>query len=287
MAGSAAAAGTPQEQVVEAYGARLALSSSDSEILARVLAGLPPGWERCRTDRGPDSVAWRIAVSRQGAGYMVREEMLAGGAGDASSEDWPPDEFATSCADLDLAKDVVRKQIRRHVAYHARGRVFVHAGVVAHRGRAIVIPGRSFSGKSTLVAALVRAGAAYYSDEYAILDEQGRVNRYLEPLSLRDRDGERLSEVTVESLGGRSGEAPVPIGVLAITSYAPGSDWDPRPRSTGTGVVAMMEHAVAGRNRPAEALRTIRRAVRGALVLEGVRGEAETAAAALLAAAWD
>ena len=39
------------------------------------------------------------------------------------------------------------------------------------RGRAIVIPGRTFSGKSTLVAELVRAGATYYSDEYAVEDE--------------------------------------------------------------------------------------------------------------------
>ena len=65
-----------------------------------------------------------------------------------------------------------------HVANYAPDRVFVHAGVVAWRGRALVLPGTSFAGKTTLVAELVRAGAIYYSDEYAVLDEQGRVHPY-------------------------------------------------------------------------------------------------------------
>ena len=54
-------------------------------------------------------------------------------------------------------------------------RVAVHAGVVAFAGRAVVIPGPSHSGKSTLVQALVEAGATYLSDEFALLDEAGRV----------------------------------------------------------------------------------------------------------------
>ena len=53
-----------------------------------------------------------------------------------------------------------------------------HAGVVGWRGRAIVIPGRSHAGKSTLVAELVRRGAVYYCDEFAVLHETGRVHPY-------------------------------------------------------------------------------------------------------------
>lgn len=52
-----------------------------------------------------------------------------------------------------------------YIAQSARQRLFVHAGVVAWKGRAIVIPGRSQSGKSTLVKAFLEAGASYYSDE--------------------------------------------------------------------------------------------------------------------------
>ena len=48
-----------------------------------------------------------------------------------------------------------------------------------------MIPGSSFSGKTTLVRALVDAGAVYYSDEFAALDETGRVFRYAKWLSVR------------------------------------------------------------------------------------------------------
>jgi hypothetical protein len=62
------------------------------------------------------------------------------------------------------------------VAENARRWIFVHAGVVAWRGQAIVIPGATQSGKTSLVAALVRAGAEYFSDEYAVFDARGRVH---------------------------------------------------------------------------------------------------------------
>lgn len=48
--------------------------------------------------------------------------------------------------------------------------VFVHAGVVAINGRACVIVGDSGAGKTSTVGALVARGAAYLSDEVALLD---------------------------------------------------------------------------------------------------------------------
>ncbi len=61
----------------------------------------------------------------------------------------------------------------------------VHAGCVATEGRAIPLPGRSGAGKSTLVAALVRGGFDYLSDEYAALDpETGLIHPYSLPLKL-------------------------------------------------------------------------------------------------------
>jgi len=281
-------AGLSHQRVVEGYGARLAIGAPDTESLARLVAGLPAGWEPDRTGGEPDSTGWRITVSSHDtAGYVVREETLGDTRRTNPSGAWPPASASTSCGDLEQVVGFIQTRIRRHVGFHTRDRVFVHAGVVTHRGRAIVIPGQSFSGKSTLVAALVRAGAVYYSDEYAVLDEHGQVTPYLEPLSLRNGDGGRPRPVTDESLAATSGDGPAPIGVLAVTRYVPGSEWSPRRCSTGEGVVALMEHAVAARNVPGETLETMRRALRGALVLEGDRGEAETTAAALLEAAHD
>src|SRR5262249_36246454 len=76
--------------------------------------------------------------------------------------------------------------VQLHVAEMAPERVFVHAGVVAYQGRGILLPGRSFAGKSTLVRELVQAGAQYYSDEYAVLDADGAVHPYPRPLSIRN-----------------------------------------------------------------------------------------------------
>lgn len=76
-------------------------------------------------------------------------------------------------------------ELMLHVAERAPELVFLHAGVVGIGGRALVLPGPSFAGKTTLVAALVRAGAVYLSDEYAVLDSLGRVHPYARQLQMR------------------------------------------------------------------------------------------------------
>ena len=62
-------------------------------------------------------------------------------------------------------------------------------------GGALLLPGGSFTGKTTLVGALVRAGAVYYSDQYALLDEDGLIHPY---------------PCHVERFGGSAGDEPVP-----------------------------------------------------------------------------
>lgn len=48
--------------------------------------------------------------------------------------------------------------------------LFIHAGAVAFAGRGMILVGHSGAGKTSTVAALVRKGAAYLSDEVALLD---------------------------------------------------------------------------------------------------------------------
>jgi hypothetical protein len=63
--------------------------------------------------------------------------------------------------------------------------VVIHAGLVSLRGRGVLLPGRPDAGKTTLVAALVRAGFAYLSDEAAIFDpETGRFLAFPRPLGM-------------------------------------------------------------------------------------------------------
>lgn len=48
--------------------------------------------------------------------------------------------------------------------------LFIHAGAVDFAGRGVIVIGQSGAGKTSTVAALVRKGAAYLSDEVALLD---------------------------------------------------------------------------------------------------------------------
>ena len=71
--------------------------------------------------------------------------------------------------------------------------------MVGWHGRAILVPGHSFQGKSTLVQAFVAAGALYFSDELALIDGAGQVHPYPRPMMLRDGTGvERRREVVPE-----------------------------------------------------------------------------------------
>jgi hypothetical protein len=188
----------------------------------------------------------------------------------------------TEPSDLRLALGILDAQLRMHIALHAPDHVFVHAGVVGVGDRAIVLPGRSFAGKTTLVAALVKAGAEYWSDEYAVLDADGLVHPYPKPLSVRINDTRETDEQPIESLGGRAGDRPLPVAVIAFTSYRPGAAWALRALTTGEGAIKLLEHSVAARSRPEQVLAAVRRAATDAAILEGDRGDADEAASALL-----
>jgi hypothetical protein len=187
--------------------------------------------------------------------------------------------------ELEPVLSALETDIRQQVSAMAPRRVFVHAGAVGWRGRAIVIPGRSFTGKSTLVAALVRAGASYYSDEYAVLDPRGRVHPFPKPLSLRE-PGSYLGEDTpVSELGGRAGGRPLPVGLVAVAPYKADGGWRPRRLARAEGALALLENAVPARRDPARVVATLSQAVADAAILKGSRGEADELAAALLARA--
>jgi len=129
------------------------------------------------------------------------------------------------------------------IAQHAREVLFVHAGVVGWKNRTIVIPGRSMSGKTSLVAALVRAGAVYYSDEYAVVDRSGWVHPYPKPLSIRNKDGS-TTQVDAASLGKGPGRHALPASMIVVSRYREGATWRPRRLTRGQAVLALIDNSV-------------------------------------------
>ena len=143
--------------------------------MGAVLDLLPPGW---RPAQSPivDRIYSLVVGGTSPTAKLRRFNLLYVGS-------------ARLVRSMDLARvfEVLETDLQLFVAEMARRRLFVHAGVVGWNGRAIVIPGRSFSGKTTLVGEMLRNGATYYSDEYAVFDSRGRVHPY--PSSLSEKQG--------------------------------------------------------------------------------------------------
>jgi hypothetical protein len=251
------------------YGLRIGIRTNQPEVLEQVRPLLPPGWKPAPSPMV--DYLYSLRVGRAGRSRNVRSyHLLYGG----------PKRLARSLQ-LEELYEPLESELQLFVAEWARRRVFLHAGVVGWRGRAILVPGRSFTGKTSLVAALVRAGATYYSDEYAVLDTRGRVHPYPRRLSIREAGSNRPRRCPPEALGGRAGSRPLPVGLVVVTNYRPGARWRPRALSAGRAALALLDNTVPALRKPAAVLDTLQQVVCHAPTLKGVRGEAEEMVEAL------
>ena len=243
------------------YGLRIGIRASKREVLDRLTDLLPPYTKPARGSRVQR--LYSLVVGRNTRGSNIRRFNML----------YVDSVRVARSMQLNEVLDALESDLQLYVADTARRRLFVHAGVVGWNGRAIVIPGRSHSGKSTLVAALLEAGATYYSDEYAVFDEQGRVHPYAKRLTLRHESGWRAGKLQYEHDGG-VGVKPLPVGLVVITNHRAGARWRPSPMSQAKAVMALLTHTVSVRRQPKRALAILPRIAAQAVVLKGARGEA-------------
>jgi hypothetical protein len=158
-------------------------------------------------------------------------------------------------------------------------KLFVHAGVVGWQGQAILIPGRSMSGKTRMVASLLKSGAVYYSDEFAVLDATGYVHAYPRPLRIRETNTQHdynLQQVTT------FGQQPLPAGLVAMLQYKSDAVWSPRQLSPAELVLAVLDHTIVARYRPAQCLATLKCIASRAIAIASDRNESDEVAQVLL-----
>jgi hypothetical protein len=254
----------------EAYGLRLGIRTNRPEVLRELVPRLPPGFKPSANPRVDRLFsAWLGAPE----GRVKRYHLVYAGI-----------LRKARTLDYDEAMATLEAEIRQALAAGARRKVFVHAGVVGFEGRAILVPGRSGAGKTTLVAELVRAGATYYSDEFAVLDARGRVHPFAKPLSIRGERG-RAESMPVEALGGRAGRSPLRPILVALVAHRAGGTWRPGRLSPAQAVLALLAHTVPVRRRPVAALEALKAALSSAVVVRGSRGEAAASAKHILRAA--
>jgi hypothetical protein len=122
----------------------------------------------------------------------------------------------------------------------------VHAAVVANSSIAIILPGSSGAGKSTIAAALTDAGYRYLSDETAPITEQHVVVPYTKPIVVGSRSfdvlGAAIGRADLARRGDRwfldprllsGGPALTPMiaGLVVVPEFRPGFTVDVVPLS--------------------------------------------------------
>jgi hypothetical protein len=250
-----------------AFGVGFRLAADTDELLAKMLERAPLGTQLRDAETG-EVKEFALLGIRGGSGYRL----ITG------------DEIVMEGGGLPHLLEHFSSELMVHVSDHAPDRVFVHAGVVGWQGRALLLPGSSFAGKTTLVAELVRAGAAYYSDEYAVLDARGWVHPYTRDLRMRRPGSREQRNLAVEQFDGRAGETPLPVSHVVFTEYSESGDWRPEPVSPGMAALEMLGHTIPARRAPARVMATLAKVMETAAAWRSPRGEAAEAAIAMLAA---
>ena len=248
---------------VTGYGVRIGVRVNDPALLPLLRKRLPPG----------------ARISKPGVVDRMLS-VLKGGVADRRGVErynllYADHVMGERSFDLENVFDSYDTHLRIAMAQYARPKLFVHAGVVAWKGRAILFPGRTLSGKTHLVAELIKAGAVYFSDEYAVLDRDGLVHPFPKPLSLREHRTARQREVSAATIGATVGKEPLPVGLVVMCTYEEGACWQPQRLTRGAGVLELLLNTFAARSRPEEALAILEQVVSRAAVMKSKRGDAQ------------
>jgi len=240
--------------VFNAFGLKISLRLADAEV-ERLARARMPVFGRLSPQGGIDR-EYCVYRSEEGLRWQV-------------DEDSPRDVGDALATANELVSD-----LQIYLATKAAKWVFIHAGVVRFESRVILIAGGSGSGKSTLVAAFTSEGAAYASDELAVLDASGLVHSYARPLALRSDDG-GIRRILASELPGGEMREPGPVDLVLLPRFGPGGSWQPRLLSPGQAMLELLRHTVGLRARPAASLAALRLVTERAPALAGMRGEAQ------------
>ena len=137
----------------------------------------------------------------------------------------------------------------------------IHAGVVAHNDKAIVLPASPGGGKTTLIAGLIKNGFTYFTDEIGIIDPHTlEVYPFLKPLNMKigslplfdnfepemeliDENEmsieDKIHHVFVKSASVQTINKPVAVGKIVFVRYNPNEKSTLTPISRANAIFEM------------------------------------------------
>jgi hypothetical protein len=243
----------------ESYGVIVGIRTTSATVLPRIEALLPPESKRVRLKRV--EILYSLLAPTDGRPGIKRFNILYLGAARVARS-----------FKLEEILETLGEGLLATLATSSRETIFLNGGAVEIDGRAIVIAGPKGSGRTSLVKAFLKAGARYYSDDYALIDETGKVHPFQVPLS-----GVQGTWRTFR------GATPRPIGCVVVTRYREGARFRPRLLSAGQAMLELLSNAAPLRLHPRVVMARMRRVVSTTPVLKGVRGEADEVVARILA----
>jgi hypothetical protein len=255
--------GWAAEKSFTAFGLRIGIRTNSDLLLTHVSPHLPPGaYETVRSSVVRRLYSFFVPQNLQNRNQRLFH-LLYRDALRLARASRLEELLAAFEADLDL-----------YIAQSARRCLFVHAGVVGWKGQALLFPGHSCAGKSELVREFLRAGADYYSDEFAVLTQDGCVLPYARRLSLRRESSSTPERVSASVFGANTGTEPLPVSLVLLTNYRCAGTWQPKRLSPGKAILALLQHTIAARAKPDFALFILAQLSMRAVVLNSIRGEA-------------
>ncbi len=208
---------------INAFDSFIRIESADSEILDVLERYIFPPLPRLRSELSSPDIVLRVDRNAQGFDVLMNHR---------------PTASAITLRDAALA---AVKSLDDAVVHRMKSFRAVHAGAVFIDEKALLFPGSTHAGKSSLVAELLRRGASCFSDEYALIDNEGQVHSYPRPLLLRNGRPQQ-SLVLPEDLNASYAVRTAPVGWILALDYVPGGEWDVQEMAQGEAVMLLLRN---------------------------------------------
>lgn len=240
-----------QRRGVYQHGVPITLLASHEELLNELQSRLfLPGWE---WNTAGEAVS-TFALGRSSAGFQAFENST----------------LRLTSTDLDEVCTYLAGRIYHCIAAHSP-ELFVHTGAVSLAGGAVLFPGSSLAGKSTLVQAMLALGAGYLSDEFAVLSSGSSLVQPF-PRTIRLRTGPSGAAYVAPP-------GPLPLRAVIAVRYAEGlQGLRIREMSAGETALRLFQNTVSAQRLGSGALQQLLAACRDSRGWAGTRGDASAAA---------